>query len=91
VHSSKRGGVLSPRTPTASGMVLQCSGWHRGGEDGRTGPMVAEETRLTGLTSRRCPGQARNMRPSPFQGFCRPPSRVQRVGRTKVGSTVSQS
>jgi hypothetical protein len=54
-HSSGRGGVLSPRTPIASGMVLQCLGWHCDGRDGRTGPMAMEETRLTGLTSRRGP------------------------------------
>jgi hypothetical protein len=76
VHSSRRGGVLSPRTPIASGMALQCPGWCRGGGDGRTGPMVTEEIRLTGPTSRHCPGRARNRRPSPFRGFRRPPSRV---------------
>jgi hypothetical protein len=56
VHSSRRGGVLSPCTPTASGMALQCPGWRPGGGDGRTGLMVTEETCLNGPTSRRCPG-----------------------------------
>jgi hypothetical protein len=27
VHSSRRGGVLSPRPPTVLGMVMQCPGW----------------------------------------------------------------
>jgi hypothetical protein len=90
-HSSRRGGILSPRTPTASGMALQCSGWHCGGGDGRTGLMVMEETRLTSPTSRRCPGRAWNRRPSSFRGFRRPPSRVQRSVRTRVGSVVSRS
>jgi hypothetical protein len=90
-HSSRRGGVLSPRTPTASGMALQCPGWRRGGGDGRTGPMVTEGTRLTGPTSRRCPGREWNRCLSPLQEFRRPPSRVRHVGRTKVGGTVSRS
>jgi hypothetical protein len=37
-------------------MALQRPGWLRGGGGGRTGPMVMEETRLTGPMSRRCPG-----------------------------------
>jgi hypothetical protein len=91
VHNSRRGGVLSPRTPTVSGMALQCPGWRRGGGDGRTGPMVTEETRLTGPMSRCCPGRAQNRHPSPFLGFHRPPSRMQRAGHTRVGGTVSRS
>jgi hypothetical protein len=91
VHNSRRGGVLSLRTPTASGMAVQCPGWRRGGGDGRTGPMVTEETRPTGPTSRRCPERARNRRPSPFRGFRHPPSKVSRAGRTRVGGTVSRS
>jgi hypothetical protein len=90
-HSSRRGGVLSPRTTTASGMALQCLGWRRDGGDGRAGPTVTEETRPTGLTSRHGPGQVWNMRPSPFRGFHLPLSRVRRVGRTRVGGTVSRS
>jgi hypothetical protein len=90
VHSCRRGGVLSPHTPTASGMALQCSGWRCVGGDGRTGPMVTEETRLTGPTSRRRPGRAWNMCPSPFRGFRRPLSRVRCPVRTRVGSTVSR-
>jgi hypothetical protein len=35
-HNSKRGGVLSPRTLTASGMALQCPEWRCDGGDGRT-------------------------------------------------------
>jgi hypothetical protein len=91
VHSSRRGGVLSPRTPTVSGVALQCLGCRRGGGDGCTGPMVTEEMRLTSLTSQRCPGRARNKRSSPFRGFRRPPSRVRHIGHTRVGSTVSRS
>jgi hypothetical protein len=55
-HSGGRGGVLSPRAPTASGMALQCLGCHRDGGDGCIGPMATEETRLIGLTSRRGSG-----------------------------------
>jgi hypothetical protein len=91
VHSSRRGGVLSSRALTASGMGLQCPGWRRGSGDGRTGPIMTEETRLTGPTSRRRPRRARGRRPSPFRGFRRPLSRVWRTGCTRVGSTVSRS
>jgi hypothetical protein len=90
-HSSRRGGFLSPCTSTASRVGLQCPGWRRGGRDGRTRPMVTEETRLTGPTSRRCPGRAWNRCLSPFRGLRRPLSRVRRAGRTRVGSTVSPS
>jgi hypothetical protein len=90
-HNSRRGGVLSPRTPTASGMALQYLGWCCGGRDGRTGPMVTDETRLTGPTSRRCLGRARNRRSSPFRGFRRPSSRVWRAGRMRLGGIVSRS
>jgi hypothetical protein len=67
-----------------------CPRWRRGSGDGCTGPMVMEETRLTGLTSRRCPGRAGNKCLSPFWGLCRLLSRVRRVGRMGVGSTVSR-
>jgi hypothetical protein len=90
-HSSGRGGVLSPRAPTTPGMALQCPGWRRDDGDGRTGPMATEVTRLTGPTSRRGPGRAQNRHPSPFQGLRRPPSRVLRIDRTRVGGTVSRS
>jgi hypothetical protein len=83
----RRGGVLSPRTPTTSGMALQCQGWRRGGGDGLTGPMVMEGARLTGPTSWRCPGRARNRHSSPFRGFRRPPSRMR---RTAVREWVAQ-
>jgi hypothetical protein len=82
-HSSGRGSILSPGAPTVSGMMLQCPGWRRDGGDGRTGPMVMEETRLTSPTSWCRPRRARSRRPSPFRGFRRPPSRVWHVGRTK--------
>jgi hypothetical protein len=65
-HNSWHGDVLSPRTPTTSGMALQCPGWRRGGGDGHTGPMVMEETRLAGPTSRHRLGRARDGRPYPF-------------------------
>jgi hypothetical protein len=91
VHSSRRGGVLSSRTPTASVMMLQCPGWRRGSGGGRTGPMVTKETCLTGPTSWRRPGRARDRHPSPFLGLRHPLSRVRCVGRTRVGSTVSWS
>jgi hypothetical protein len=90
-HSGGCGYILSSWTPTASGMVLQCSGWWRGIGDGRTGPMATEETHLTGPTSWRRPVWVRDRRPYPFRGFLRPLSRVRRAGRTRVGGTVSQS
>jgi hypothetical protein len=89
VHNNRRGGVLSPRTPIVSEMVLQCPGWRRGGGDGRIGLMVMEEMCLTGPTSRRHPGRVRDRHPSPFRGLCRSRSRVRRSNRTRVGSTVS--
>jgi hypothetical protein len=68
-HNSGRGGVLSPRTPTASWMVLQCPRWRRDGRGGRTGPMATEETRFTGPTSQRGLRRARDRRlPPPFEG-----------------------
>jgi hypothetical protein len=90
-HNSQRGGVLSPCTPTTSGMALQCPGWRRDGGDGRTGLMVTEETCPTGPSSRCRPGREWNRRPSPFRGFCRPLSRAGRLVHTRVGSTVSRS
>jgi ribosome modulation factor len=90
-HSGGRGSVLLSWTPTAPGIVLQCLGWWCGSGDGRTGLMVMEETRLTGPTSRRRPGRARDRRPSPFQGFRLPLSRVWRAGRMRVGGIVSRS
>jgi hypothetical protein len=90
-HNGRRGGVLSSHTLTTLGMVLQCSGWRRGSGDGRTGPTMTEETCLTGPTSRRHPGRARDRRPPRFRGFRRPLSRVRRAGRTRVGSTVSRN
>jgi hypothetical protein len=71
-HSSRRGGVLSPRIPTASRMVLQCPEWRRGGGDGHTGLTVTEETRFTGPTLQRCSGRAWNMPLYPFRGLRRP-------------------
>jgi hypothetical protein len=90
-HSGGRGDVLSSWTPTPPGMVLQCPGWWRGRGDGRTGPMAMEETRLTGLTSRRRPVRARDRCPYPFRGFHHPLSRVRHAGCTRVGGTVSRS
>jgi hypothetical protein len=58
VHSSRRGGFLSSRTLTTSGMGLQCPGWRHGSREGRTRLMVTEETCLTGLSSQRRPGRA---------------------------------
>jgi hypothetical protein len=75
LHNSGCGDVLSSWAPTAPGMVLQCSGWWCSGGDGRTGSMVMEETRSTGLTSRCRPVWARGRRPHPFRGFRHPLSR----------------
>jgi hypothetical protein len=86
-HNSGRGGVLSPHTPTALGMALQCPGWRRDGGDGRTRSMATEESRFTSPTSRRGLRRARDRHPSPIRGLCRPLSRVRRVGRTRVGGT----
>jgi hypothetical protein len=67
----------------------QCRGWRRSARDGVV--VVMEETRLTGPTSRHCPGRAWNGRPSPFRGLLHPLSRVRRPVRTRVGSIVSRS
>jgi hypothetical protein len=91
VHISRRGGVLSACNPAVSGKAMQCLRWCRDGGDGRAGPTVTEETHPTSLTSWHGPDQAGNRIPSPFRGFRRPLSRVLRVGRTRVGGTVSQS
>ena len=76
-HSRGRGGVLSPRTPTASGMALQCPGWRRDGGDGRAGPTVTEVTRLTGPASWCGAEQASvpfsRVLPSSFEGAARWP------------------
>jgi hypothetical protein len=88
--NSRRGGVLSPRTPTTSGMELQCSRWCCGSGDGRTGPMVTEVTCPTRLTSRHSPRKVWNRCPSPLRGFCHPLSMVRRIGHTRVGGTVSR-
>jgi hypothetical protein len=53
-------------------MVMQWSGWCRGGEDGRTGLMATEVTAPTGLTSRRRPVRVRSSRASSLRGFRRP-------------------
>jgi hypothetical protein len=91
MHNSGRGDVLSSRVPTASGMVLQRTGWWHNGGDGCTRLTVTEETRSTGLTSRCCPAWARDRCPYPFRGLRHPLSRVRRAGRTGVGGTVSRS
>jgi hypothetical protein len=90
-HSGRRGDVLSSWVPTVPGMVRQCSRWWRSSGDGRTRPMVTEETRLTGPTSQCRPVRVRGRRSYPFRGFWRPLSRVRRVGRTRVGGTVTRS
>jgi hypothetical protein len=53
-------------------MALRFPVWRRGGGDGRIGPMVTEETRLTAPTSRHRPGRARDGCPYPFRGLRRP-------------------
>jgi hypothetical protein len=80
VHSSGRGGVLSPRTPTASGMALQCLGWRRGGEDGRTGPMVtggaphwSDVTVLTWVCAKQASVPLSRVPPSSFESAARRP------------------
>jgi hypothetical protein len=65
-HSSWCGCVLSPRTPTASRMAVQCPRWRRGGGDGLTALKVTEGTRPT---SRHGPVQAQSRRPSSFEGY----------------------
>jgi hypothetical protein len=83
-HSGGHGDVLSSWTPTVSG-------WCCSAQDGGTGSAATEETRLTGLTSRRRPVRVRYRCPYPFRGFHRPLLRVRSAGRTRVGGTVSQS
>jgi hypothetical protein len=78
LYSGWRGGVLSARVPTVSGVVLQCLGWRYSDGDGRTGLEVAEvmeKTRSASLTSRRCPGLAPGWWPCTFRGCCCPISR----------------
>jgi hypothetical protein len=89
-YNSRRGDVLSPRTPTAHGMVMQCPGWCWDGGDGRTRPIAMEVTGPAGLTSRRSPGQAWSRRRPPPRGLHRPLSRARRVSCTRVGGIVSQ-
>jgi hypothetical protein len=99
VHSGRRGGVLSPRTPTASWMALQCSGWRCGGGDDRTGPMATEEMRPAGLTSRHSPGQVWNRRSSPlsrvppssFEGMARRPYESGRHSVAELTPTLPHS
>jgi hypothetical protein len=69
---------------------MQCPGWCWDDGDGRTGPMVTEVTGPAGLTSQRGHEQAWNRRSSPLRGFRRPLSRACRIGRTRVGGTVSR-
>jgi hypothetical protein len=69
---------------------MQCPGWCWDGGDGRTGPMTTEVTGPAGLTSRRSPVRAWSSHSSPFRGFHRPLSRAQRIGRMRVGGTVSR-
>jgi hypothetical protein len=87
MRSCRCGDVLSSRAPTTHGMVLQCSGWWHNGGDGRTGPVVTEETRSNGLTSRRRPVRARGRRPYPFRGFRRPLSRGAAYGSGRHSGT----
>jgi hypothetical protein len=74
-HNSGRGGVLSSRVPTTSGMALQWPGWKHNGGDGRTGPKMTEESCFPGLMSRCCPAWARGRRLYLFRGFRHPLSR----------------
>jgi hypothetical protein len=91
MHISGRGDVSSSRPPTAPGMVLQCPGWWHSGGDIRTGSEVTEETRSTGLMSRRCPARAWVDIRTSFEGSVVLFRGVQRGGRTGVGGTASQS
>jgi hypothetical protein len=75
MHNSGRGDVSSSQAPTAPRMVLQCPGWWHSGGDVRTGSEVTEETRSTGLMSRRCPARVRGRHLYLFRGFCCPLSR----------------
>jgi hypothetical protein len=47
--------VLSPCTPTSSGMSSQCPAWRCSGGDGRTGLTATGKIAPAGLTSRRGP------------------------------------
>jgi hypothetical protein len=49
----RRGDVLSPCTPAASGMSSQCMVWRYSGGDGRIELTATRETAPAGLTSRR--------------------------------------
>jgi hypothetical protein len=54
-HSGSRGDILSPCTPTLSGMSSQYLAWRCSGGDGRTGLTATGKTAPAGLTSRRGP------------------------------------
>jgi hypothetical protein len=80
-HISGRGGVPSSHTPTALGMMMQCSGWsHRADGDGGDAPDVTAWPRASA-----------EQVSVPFRGLRHPPSRVRRAGRTRLGGTVSRS
>jgi hypothetical protein len=87
-HSSRRGGVLSPRPPHSVGDGDAVLGMVLGRWDGCTGPMTTEVTGPAGLTSRRSPVRVWSSRPPSLRGLRRPLSRVRRVGRMRVGDTV---
>jgi hypothetical protein len=74
-HSGGRGDVLSPCTPTASGMSSQCPAWRCSGGDGHTGLTATGKTAPAGLTSRRsmCSHEkdVRGHRRPPFEGSAR--------------------
>jgi hypothetical protein len=83
-HNGGRGGALSPRAPTVSGMALQCPGWsHRVDGDGGDAPCWSDVTAWSWAGA----GQASVS----LRGLRRPPSRVLRIVRTRVGGTVSRS
>jgi hypothetical protein len=69
VHSGQGGGVLLPRTPTTSGMALQCPGWpHRTGGDGGDTPYWFDITVLSWANVEHASVPFSRAPPSSFEG-----------------------
>jgi hypothetical protein len=71
-HSSGRGGVLSPRASTASGMALQCAGWlHRADGDGGDAPRWSDVTAWSWASAEQASVPRSRVPPSSFEGVAR--------------------
>jgi hypothetical protein len=83
-HSSRRGGVLSPRPPTVLGMVMQCPGWcwGRQGWPHRTDGDGGDRSRWPDVTALSLCGRDVVVR-FPFEA---PPSIFEGAARRSYGS-----